>query len=69
MRRFAPIALVVGIMAYQTPAPAQQKPQDAREWIASGRLQPLASFEDGSAAYAITPPPPSAGDTPRSGPD
>jgi hypothetical protein len=33
MRRFAPIALVVGIMAYQTPAPAQQKPQDAREWI------------------------------------
>src|SRR5688500_3385940 len=33
MRRFAPIALVVSIMAYQTPAPAQQKPQDAREWI------------------------------------
>jgi hypothetical protein len=33
MRRFAPIALVVGIMAYQTPAPAQQRPQDAREWI------------------------------------
>jgi hypothetical protein len=33
MRGLASVALVVGIVAYQTPAPAQQKPQDVRSWI------------------------------------
>ena len=31
--RLACVVILVGIVANQTPAPAQQKPQDARQWI------------------------------------
>ena len=33
MRRLAYVAILVGVLVHQTPAPAQQKTQDVREWI------------------------------------